>query len=192
MTCSDLPFHDAANIFPMHGTEKFEKLVESIQAGGFDQMKPIVTYHGEIVDGRNRYLAAKKAGKTPIIKARDDVNPYLYAWQSNGLSHDLTTDQRYLCWEKCKEGSGEWLATQEAAKAAANRARSEAAKGNKNAAKDRPENSSSTTSATTVRKGHEKGATAKAKASKTNRGTVQRCGWLEKHRPDLFELVEAP
>ena len=59
---------------------------------------------------------------------------------------------------------------------AANRKRSEAAAGNQNAAKEpvKRENSAATTCGTTVSKPVERASTAKAAASNTNRGTVER------------------
>jgi ParB-like chromosome segregation protein Spo0J len=53
-------FHPRAAMFPMIEGAEFEALVEDIRERGI--IVPIVLADGKIIDGRNRYLAAKKAG----------------------------------------------------------------------------------------------------------------------------------
>jgi hypothetical protein len=61
---SELRFHPLADIFPLMEGEEFDELVADIKANGLHD--PIVMYEGKILDGRNRYRAAIKAGVDPF------------------------------------------------------------------------------------------------------------------------------
>lgn len=52
----------------LHPDEQIEQIVKSIQQFGFND--PLALWHGEIVEGHGRYLAAKKLGmrELPVIK----------------------------------------------------------------------------------------------------------------------------
>src|SRR5262249_23758883 len=52
--------HPLAAMFPMIEGTAFEELKGDIAANGIHQ--PIVLYQGQILDGRNRYAAAKAGG----------------------------------------------------------------------------------------------------------------------------------
>lgn len=54
-----MDFHKYADIFPLMSNEEIQDLATDIQAHGL--MEPIWTYEGEILDGRNRYLACLDA-----------------------------------------------------------------------------------------------------------------------------------
>src|SRR5262245_64864510 len=58
-----MQFHEVANIFPMMSAEEFVALKTDIQQHGLRE--PIWTYHGQIIDGRNRYLACTELGIEP-------------------------------------------------------------------------------------------------------------------------------
>ena len=53
-------FHPLAELFPLIEGEEFDALVEDISARGL--LVPIMIHQGKILDGRNRYNAAKRAG----------------------------------------------------------------------------------------------------------------------------------
>jgi hypothetical protein len=57
----ELEFHEVANAFPLMEGADFDNLVQSIQETNLKH--PIVLYEEKILDGRNRYLACKKAGR---------------------------------------------------------------------------------------------------------------------------------
>jgi hypothetical protein len=59
----DYEIHPAADLFPKMTGKEFTDLVAIIKNDGINI--PILTYQGKIIDGRNRYLACKKAGVEP-------------------------------------------------------------------------------------------------------------------------------
>jgi N6-adenosine-specific RNA methylase IME4/ParB-like chromosome segregation protein Spo0J len=59
-------FHPLANIFPLIEGQAFEDLKADIQAHGVRE--PIWIYQGQILDGRNRYRAAKAVGAELNVK----------------------------------------------------------------------------------------------------------------------------
>lgn len=181
-------FHEAANEFPLLEGKRFNELAEDIQRHGLRE--PIMLCDDRILDGRNRYRACLKANITPRFVQFDGGDPYAYVWSLNGERRDLTADQRYLVWRAVTDKSEAWQKRQAQIQAEGNRKRSKAQMGNQNAAKSRPKNSAPTTSGQTVDYGRSKSAKEKAKASKTNRGTVERMDRLDKERPDLAKKVQ--
>lgn len=121
----------------------------------------------------------------------DDVNPFAYIWSLNGQRRDLTQDQRYLIWKSCAAKSGQWKAQQQRLQEEASRARSRAT-----AMQPRSEDGTfvddtgpSTDCGRTGAKPRGRGSVAKAEASSTNRGAVERMDRLVRERPDLAEQV---
>ena len=58
---TSMPFHEFANVFPTLGRDDFFMLVEDVRKNGVRE--PIVMLDGKILDGRNRYLAARECGR---------------------------------------------------------------------------------------------------------------------------------
>jgi hypothetical protein len=54
----DYDFHELANEYPLIEGDEFDNLVEDIRKHGI--LEPIVLFQGKILDGRNRYRAAKE------------------------------------------------------------------------------------------------------------------------------------
>lgn len=67
-------FHEAANLFPMLAADKLEELANNIKQTGL--LNPIVLHQGQILDGRNRYLACEQAV----------IEPRFVEWEPNGIS----------------------------------------------------------------------------------------------------------
>jgi DNA modification methylase len=187
MNGATMEFHPAANEFPMMDEKRFSELKADIETHGLRE--PVTLCDGKILDGRNRSRACEELGITPETKTFDG-DPWAYVWSLNGERRDLNDDCRYLIWKRCHEQSEAWIAKQDGIKAEANRKRSEAAKGNDNAAKAK-KNSGGTKSSPTVSVASKTkpGKAAKAAASKTNAGAVARGDKLTKHAPDLADEV---
>jgi N6-adenosine-specific RNA methylase IME4 len=189
-----IEFHPAANEFPLLDDKRLNELADDITANG--QREPIKTYAGKVLDGRNRFRACAIAKVQPRVEALpEDIDPWAYVWSLNGERRDLTNAVRFAIWESCHEKSEAWQAECARLAAEANRKRAEAAKGNQNAAKTEDRNSPATSSGGTVRdhttEQQSKSSTAKARESRTDRGTVEKMTALKKHRPDLYAMVKS-
>lgn len=178
----------------MLDAERHVSLRDDIQVNGL--LHPIVTYGGEILDGRNRYKACTEIGVEPTF-AEFDGDPWAYVWSANGERRDLVHDQRYLIWKRATVKSAAWQTQQAAKREAANVARSEAAKEQNAASNPRagerfgPATTCGDTERDHAAESEKKTSTAKAAASKTNRGSVERMDQLDRHRPDLADKVLA-
>lgn len=60
--------HPIALVFPEIDADTFNDLVDSMRSRGFDVSHPIVLFEGKILDGRNRYRAARVAGVEPVYR----------------------------------------------------------------------------------------------------------------------------
>jgi hypothetical protein len=60
-------FHEAANIFPLAKGKEFRAPVSSMLRHGFQAEHTIRLCERKIVDGRNRFRAAKEAGVKPVF-----------------------------------------------------------------------------------------------------------------------------
>lgn len=101
-----MEFHPVANKYRLMEGERFDALVESIKAHG--QELPIVLLDGKILDGRNRFLACKKAGVKPRTREatkEEKEDPEAFCQRLNEHRRHLTNDElKALAVEKRKEG----------------------------------------------------------------------------------------
>lgn len=81
-------FHPLADLFPLLDETELSDLAFDIGTHG--QREPILIHHDQILDGRNRYLACKKAGVNPRFK--------VLAGNSNALAivRSLNLKRRHL------------------------------------------------------------------------------------------------
>lgn len=92
----DYEFHELANIFPLIEGDEFDALVNTFRRQGL--LNPITLYQGKIIEGRNRYRAAKAVGY--LFTARDlvelppDKDPKEFVIAANVQRRHLTTDQK--------------------------------------------------------------------------------------------------
>jgi hypothetical protein len=94
-TAPEYKFHEIANIFPMLSKEELTELAEDIKKQGL--LFPIMLYEGKILDGRNRYLAAKQCGyqfKEYDFGERHYRNPKAYVISANITRRHLTPAKR--------------------------------------------------------------------------------------------------
>jgi hypothetical protein len=94
---SALSAHDLANLLPMIDPARFVELREDIRKNGI--LEPIKLFEGRILDGRNRYKAAREIGYA--FSAKDfEVFTGIYAeaeayvFSTNFLRRQLTAAQR--------------------------------------------------------------------------------------------------
>jgi N6-adenosine-specific RNA methylase IME4 len=183
MDVQNLIAHEAADIFPLMDDARYAELAEDIRANGLRH--DIILCDEKILDGRNRYRACKDVGVDPQFK-QFSGDPFSYVWSTNGTRRDLTAEQRYLIWDRVAEKSATWQQQQAEIQDQANRARSEATK-----AQPRTKDGTKLAAGVSTSSGQTRGpgTAAKAKASGTNRGAVERMDALKKNRPDLAEKV---
>jgi ParB-like chromosome segregation protein Spo0J len=88
-----MKFHEVANLMPMMTPEELAELTADIKANG--QREPITTYQGEILDGRNRYLACEAAGVEPRFHVWTGAgSPVEFVLSMNVHRRHLTAVQR--------------------------------------------------------------------------------------------------
>jgi N6-adenosine-specific RNA methylase IME4 len=170
---------------------RLRELADDIAVHGLRE--PIKLYQGAIIDGRNRHAACGLVGVQPkFVSVDDDIDPWAYVWSLNGERRDLTAERRYLIWKRVNEQSDEWRAVQKRIQDDANEARAEAAKaGRVGRASSQGSGFSLTTDSGSTKPNSYAGSKAKAAASNTNRGAVERMDRLDRERPDLAEKVIA-
>jgi integrase len=81
---AELTVHEACAFFANFSTENLDDLVASFRKSG--QCVPIITYRGAIIDGKNRYRAARKADIAPAMEefqpmSTDPVGIEVEIWQ---------------------------------------------------------------------------------------------------------------
>lgn len=87
-------FHPLAQLFPLIEGAAFAALVEDVKANGVH--RPVVMHEGKILDGRNRYLAAREAGVGfPVAEFTGD-DPVAYVVSENLHRRHLTESQRAM------------------------------------------------------------------------------------------------
>ena len=178
---SERQLHEAAKMFPAMDAKRYSELVESIRAHGL--LHEIVLHGEKILDGRNRDRACAEAGVDSRFTTYDG-DPFSYVWNANAERRDLSIEQRAAIWLEVNAQSEAWQARQREIQEQANRKRSEKQKGIAKAEKER---ASTTCGRSSAPRG--KGTGEKAKASKTNRGAIERQATLRRERPDLAKKV---
>lgn len=184
--------HPAADEFPMLDESRLADLVKDIREHG--QREPIKLLDGKVLDGRNRLKACEQLGVEPqTISMPSDTDPWAYVWSLNGERRDLVAVQRYAIWDSCAEHSRAWQAKQREIHDAANKARAEKAKAGKvgrAAAKAREFSGTTTCGPTNLKQPNRQTATAKAKASNTNRGAVETWERIKRADSELAQKVK--
>ena len=88
--------HPAADIFPMMIVDDYERLKQDIATKG--QQEPIVSWRGQLIDGRNRLKACLELGIEPSVRQlEDDRDPVSFIVSANLHRRHLTTSQRSMC-----------------------------------------------------------------------------------------------
>jgi hypothetical protein len=87
-------FHEYSNIFPLLHRDDIKKLSLDIKNNGLKH--PITLFQGKILDGRNRYLACKKANIKPEFIEYTGKNPIDHVISLNLFRRHLNESQRAL------------------------------------------------------------------------------------------------
>lgn len=201
-----LEFHPIAELFPLMSEAELAALTEDIRRHGL--LEPIVLHEGRILDGRNRYLACRRAGVA--VRTRElpaEANPWDYVWSANAERRHLDAGRKAQIRVRQLARSDEWRRQRERAKVEANRRRSEATKKQPRTADRR--RLSGVVSRDTAPEGvpapqgeekdraRQREATARrerktvAVAAKVSEPTAARALALERKRPDLADKVIA-
>jgi ParB-like chromosome segregation protein Spo0J len=88
----DYEFHKYCLLFPLIVDKQFEELQDDIKKNGL--VEPIVTYHGKILDGRNRLLACRLQGVVPRFREYNGDNPLQFVLSKNLNRRHLSESQR--------------------------------------------------------------------------------------------------
>jgi ATP-dependent Lon protease len=87
-------FHPYSEVFPIIAGDQFEELVEDIKEHGLREK--IWTYEGKILDGRNRFLACKKAKVKPEYREFKGKDPLSFIVSLNVSRRHLSEAQRAM------------------------------------------------------------------------------------------------
>lgn len=87
-------WHECANLFPMLQGAPFDALVEDIRQSGVRE--PIVMLDGAILDGRNRYMAARQLGIEYPVTEYDGDDPLGFVVSLNLKRRHLSESQRAM------------------------------------------------------------------------------------------------
>lgn len=88
--------HPAASRFPLMSDAELDELAADIKARGLDN--PILLHEGQVIDGRNRILACRRAGVFPTYKDWDcrGGSPVGFVLATNVKRRHLTESQRAM------------------------------------------------------------------------------------------------
>jgi len=93
--------HPAASIFPMLPEPELAALAEDIRRTA--QRDSIVLWHGQLLDGRNRWMACDRAGVEPKTVTRNDIaDPWAFVVSVNIHRRHLDESQRAMAAARAK------------------------------------------------------------------------------------------
>lgn len=98
-----MKFRPEADIWPLEPDEKLKTLARDIDLNG--QLEPIKLYEGDILDGRNRYLAITRYGTSGREPKYEDVSPsspIAYVLSYNEHRRHLNDSQRAMAGAKAE------------------------------------------------------------------------------------------
>jgi hypothetical protein len=89
-----MKFHPYSEVFPLIEGAEFDALVADIKEHGLREK--IWLYEGKILDGRNRFLACKRAGVRPLTRKYRGKDALAFVVSANMQRRHLTVEQRAL------------------------------------------------------------------------------------------------
>jgi ParB-like chromosome segregation protein Spo0J len=170
--------HPAAELFPLLDKDELRALADDIAKNGL--LEPIVTWQGQILDGRNRLAACSLAGVAPtyvMLKRLPGGDAVAYALSKNLKRRHLTAPQRaVLAVQAAELMAGE----------AVERKREGGKSGGKVAGKGRPK----AEGLKVPKPKASKTAARAAKASGAGEKQVQAMAAVKKAAPEVFKAVQ--
>lgn len=100
MPREEMPFHPAANIFPLDD-ESLGSLADDIRKHG--QQVPIEMFAGHVLDGRRRWLACSIAQIKPVTREVKPADPVAYVLSLNLHRRHLTPSQLSMVAARARE-----------------------------------------------------------------------------------------
>ncbi len=94
IVAGELPFHPLADLFPLLEGTEFEELVADVHANGVRE--PVWIYQRQVLDGRNRWLAAQAAGVECPTRTYDGDDPVGFVVSLNLKRRHLSESQRAM------------------------------------------------------------------------------------------------
>lgn len=115
--------HPLGEMFPPMGDDEYASLKGGMKLNGYDERHPIILFEGKILEGNNRYTAAKDTKTEPKFRNFEDLkfpgSAIDYVIQENLSRRNLTPSQlSTLGAELVEKMEAEEKAQEEAAKAA--------------------------------------------------------------------------
>lgn len=90
---NERPFHPLAEDYPLMPEGELRLIADDMAENGFDARFPVVWYEGLILDGRNRWLAARLAGVEPdSVQLAPNVDPATFVRRANEHRRHLTQE----------------------------------------------------------------------------------------------------
>lgn len=89
---SDVRWHPYADLFPWIEGSDFDAFVEDIRVNGIHE--PIVMFEGQVLDGRNRYMAARHLGIEYPVTDYEGADPLAFVLSHNLARRHMTESQR--------------------------------------------------------------------------------------------------
>src|SRR5262245_52615879 len=94
MPVEQIEFHPLSDLFPLLEGAEFEELVADIRANSVRE--PIWLYQGQILDGRNRWLASQAAGVECPTRIYEGDDPLGFVISLNLKRRHLSESQRAM------------------------------------------------------------------------------------------------
>jgi hypothetical protein len=93
--------HKAAELFPMLPDDKLEELTQDIRQRGL--IHPIITYQGQLLDGRNRWEACARLAIMPRTEEYKGDDPIGYVVSANIQRRHLTVSELGILGKEVEE-----------------------------------------------------------------------------------------
>jgi ParB-like nuclease family protein len=101
-----MKFHPLSECLPIMPGHELDELANDIKKHGL--RNPITVFEKKIIDGRNRYLACKKAKVKPRFEEFDGEDPVAFVFSNNIPRRHLTPSQRAACAVRLIAAADDW------------------------------------------------------------------------------------